>query len=205
MITPGVLSTSEALLGALLDARRVELALLDDLTDTQMLGTRAHFLEPPIWEMGHVGWFQEYWLFRRLDGADPMLPGADDIYDSFSVSYTRRWDHRFPSRAATLAYITEVLRRSVGRLESREPRDDEAYFYTLAAQHEDMHAENLTAILQTLGYARPASLPPASAPPACRCWRWAAPGPCRTSWTGGRPTRRPATPPRTPGPRRTPR
>src|SRR5437867_1775855 len=165
MITPGVLSTSEALLGALLDARRVELALLDDLTDTQMLGTRAHFLEPPIWEMGHVGWFQEYWLFRRLDGADPMLPGADDIYDSFSVSYTRHWDHRFPSRAATLAYITEVLRRSVGRLESREPRDDEAYFYTLAAQHEDMHAENLTAILQTLGYARPASLPPASAPP----------------------------------------
>ena len=165
MITREALSTSEVLLDPLLDARRVELALLDDLTDAQMLGARAHFLEPPIWEMGHVGWFQEYWLLRGHGGADSILPGADAIYDSFNVSYTRRWDHRFPSRAATLAYITEVLRRSVARLESREPRGDEAYFYTLAALHEDMHAENLTAILQTLGYARPASLPPAPGSP----------------------------------------
>src|SRR5213595_2530020 len=165
MITPQAATTSDALLEALLDARRVELALLDDLSDAQMLGPRGHFLEPPIWEMGHVGWFQEYWLLRRLDGADPLLPGTDEIYDSFNVSYTRRWDHRFPSRAATLAYITDVLRRSVARLESREPRNDEAYFYTLAAQHEDMHAENLTEILQTLGHTRPASLSSAGAPP----------------------------------------
>src|SRR5262249_50213661 len=148
------LPTSQALLGALLDARRVELALLDDLSDVQMLGTRAHFVEPPIWEMGHVGWFQEYWLLRRLDGAPPLRPGADDIYDSFNVSYTRRWDHCFPSRADTLAYITEVLRRSVARLESREPSGEEAYFYTLVAQHEDMHAENLAAILQTRAHRR---------------------------------------------------
>src|SRR5262245_32623797 len=159
-VTPDVVVTSQTLLDALLDARRVELALLEDLTDDQMLGTRAHFVEPPIWEMGHVGWFQEYWLLRRLDGADPLLAGSDSIYDSFNVSYTRRWEHCFPSRAATLAYITEVLRRSVARVESHEPSDDEAYFYTLAAQHEDMHAENLTAIRQTLGYARPAALRP---------------------------------------------
>jgi gamma-glutamyl hercynylcysteine S-oxide synthase len=74
------------------------------------------------------------------------------------VSYRRRWDLGFPPRAQTLAYITQILECSVARLESREPTDDEAYFYTLAAQHEDMHAENLTAILQTLGYARPAAL-----------------------------------------------
>src|SRR5256885_1476178 len=167
MITPQAAPSAAGVLEGWPDARRVELALLDDLTDAQMLGTRAHFVEPPIWEMGHVGWFQEYWLLRRLDGADPLLSGADDIYDSFNVSYTRRWDHRFPSRASTRAYIAEVLRRSVARLESREPRGDDAYFYTLAALHEDMHGENLTAILQTLGYARPASLgsTPAPAPP----------------------------------------
>ena len=165
MITPETFTTSDALLDPLLDARRVELALLDDLTDAQMLGARGHFLEPPIWEMGHVGWFQEYWLLRGRGGADSILPGADAIYDSFNVSYTRRWDHCFPSRAATLAYITEVLRRSVARLESRAPCDDDVYFYTLAALHEDMHAENLTAILQTLGYARPASLPAAPGSP----------------------------------------
>jgi len=50
MISLETLTTSEALLDPLLDARRVELALLDDLTDAQMLGARGHFLEPPIWE-----------------------------------------------------------------------------------------------------------------------------------------------------------
>src|SRR2546426_9342162 len=143
MITPEAATTSDALLEALLDARRVELALLDDLTDAQMLGARQHFVEPPIWEMGHVGWFQEYWLLRHLDGAETLLPGSDAVYDSFNVSYTRRWDHDYPCRRTTEEYIGQVLRRSVGRLESREASAADAYFYTLAAQHEDMHAENL--------------------------------------------------------------
>src|SRR5712691_561491 len=148
--------TADVLAGALLDARRVELELLDGLTDDQMLGTPGHFLEPPIWEMGHVGWFQEYWIGRNLDGAGPLRPGSDAIYDSFNVSYARRWDHRYPSRRQTLDDITEILRRSVARLESATPGAGAAYVYTLAAHHEDMHAENLTLILQTLGYGRPA-------------------------------------------------
>jgi iron(II)-dependent oxidoreductase len=147
--------TANGLVDALLDARRVELTLLDGLTDDQMLGTRAHFLEPPIWEMGHVGWFQEYWIARHLDGASTLLPGADGLYDSFNVSYRRRWDHRYPSRAQTLEYITAILRGSVERLQAREPDAADAYFYTLAAHHEDMHAENLSLILQSLGHRRP--------------------------------------------------
>src|SRR4051794_36251032 len=66
---------SQHLLEALLDARSVELELLDGLTDAEMLGARQHFVEPPIWEMGHVGWFQEYWLLRHLDGAETLLRG----------------------------------------------------------------------------------------------------------------------------------
>ena len=143
------------LLDALLDARQVELALVEGLSDAQMLGTRSHFIEPPIWELGHVGWFQEYWILRTLDGAAALLPGSDGIYDSFNVSYTRRWDHAYPSQRETLAYIGEVLQRTTRRLESREPNSQDTYFYTLAALHEDMHAENLMLIRQTLGYPRP--------------------------------------------------
>jgi iron(II)-dependent oxidoreductase len=154
------LSTSKDLLEPLLDARHVELALLEPLTDAEMLGAAGHFLEPPIWEMGHVGWFQEYWLLRRLDGADTLLRGSAELYDSFCVPYRQRWELRFPTRTETLKYITDVLERSVARLGSREPTAVDAYFYTLAAQHEDMHGENLTAIFQTLGYARPPALRP---------------------------------------------
>ncbi len=155
MIEPRGHPTAASLADALLDARSVELQLLDGLTDAQMLGTRAHFLEPPIWEMGHVGWFQEYWILRYLDGRAPLLPGSDAIYDAFNVPYTERWDHRYPSRRQTAEYISAVLDQSVARLGSREPSAEEAYFYTLAALHEDMHTENLTLILHTLGYARP--------------------------------------------------
>ena len=145
----------DRLIAALVDARNVELALVDGLTDAQMLGSAAHFVEPPIWELGHVGWFQEYWLLRHLDGAATLLPGSDGIYDSFNVSYARRWEHAYPSRDVTLRYIGEVLQRSVNRVARRPPGPDDAYFATLAAQHEDMHAENLTLIRQTLGYPRP--------------------------------------------------
>ena len=147
--------TSEELVDALADARKLELELLEGIDDSQMLGRKAHFLEPPIWEFVHVGWFQEYWLLRHLDQAETLLPGSDGVYDSFNVSYKLRWDHAYPSRRETHAYITEVLKRSTGRLESRSPTEREAYFYRLAALHEDMHTENLTLILQTLGHARP--------------------------------------------------
>jgi iron(II)-dependent oxidoreductase len=143
------------LIQSLSDARSLELSLVNGLTDEEMLGPRGHFLEPPIWEIGHVGWFQEYWILRRLDGAEPLLSGSDAIYDSFHVSYKLRWDHAFPSRDKTLEYIAKVLQRCAQRIESRPPTNEERYFYTLAALHEDMHAENLAWILQTHGYRRP--------------------------------------------------
>src|SRR5256885_6773418 len=127
------------LVRALEDARATELQLFEGLDDSQLLGEKGHFLEPPIWEIGHVGWFQEFWLLRGLHGAEPILSGSDSIYDSFNVSYRLRWDHGYPSRRESLKYVAEVLERSIGRLDGREPPEREIYFYALAALHEDMH------------------------------------------------------------------
>src|SRR5262249_62368795 len=71
--------TAEALRDVLLDTRRVELELAEGLTEAQMLGARQHFVEPPIWEIGDVGWFQEYWILRQLDAVPSLLPGSIGI------------------------------------------------------------------------------------------------------------------------------
>ena len=99
------------LIQVLRDARQHELAAFCDLQGAQLLGRRAHHLEPPIWEMGHVAWFQEYWLLRHLDGRAPLHARFDGIYDAFHVSYKLRWSHGFPSKDATLEPGTTALVR----------------------------------------------------------------------------------------------
>ena len=72
-------------------------------------------LNLPLWELGHIGWFEEYWLSRnpeRLRGmaSDPavsraasVLRGADELYDSSNVPHARRWHLDLPSVDATRA------------------------------------------------------------------------------------------------------
>ncbi len=143
------------LVGHLKDARTRELELFSDLTEAQLVGPPVPNIEPPLWELGHVGWFQERWILRRLDGAEPLRPEADQLYDSFNIANAQRWNLHFPSRSETLDHLAAVLARCTARLDGRDPSDEEAYFYRLATFHEDMHGETLTHIRQTLGYPAP--------------------------------------------------
>ena len=152
--------TSADLIDALRRVRNRQLSVFEDLEGPQLLGEKEHHLEPPIWEMGHVAWFQEQFLLRKLDDADPILPNGDGIYDSFHVSYKLRWDHDFPNREETLRYAAEILERCASRLEGRTPSAEEVSLYTLVAAHEAMHTENLIAIRQYQGL--PLRLPTAA-------------------------------------------
>ena len=154
-MTAGTRTSAEDLVEDLCEARARELTLFTDLSDEQLLGSRDHFIEPPIWEVGHVGWFQEYWILRNLAGAKPILENGDHVYDSFNVSYKLRWDHDFPTRDETLGYLQTVLDRSIERLEAGEPEDKDRYFYWLVTQHEYMHSENLCMVRQTLRHPKP--------------------------------------------------
>ena len=146
---------SQQLIRDLRDARKRELEVLSGLTPRQMVGGEHRITEPPIWEMGHVGWFQEFWTSRRLDGKDPLRPEADDLYNSFNIPNSDRWELAFPSFKETLAYITDVLDRTVTRLEQGDITDEDVYFTRLAINHEDMHSETMVHIRQTLGYTPP--------------------------------------------------
>lgn len=148
------LSASE-LIQQITDARARTLALVQDLTDEQMMGPRLPIVNPLLWEIGHVAWFQEKWVLRHLSQEKPIREDGDRLYDSIRVPHDTRWDLPLPSREETLDYIQTVLDRIVKRLDAMEPDENETYFHLLTVYHEDMHGEAFTYTRQTLGYPRP--------------------------------------------------
>jgi iron(II)-dependent oxidoreductase len=135
------------------DARRRTLELVGDLSDEQLLGPRLPIVNPLLWEIGHLAWFQEKWLLRR-QGAPSLRPDADTLYDSSAVPHATRWDLPLPPRDQTLRYMQAVLDRALERAHGR-PDGADVYFLLLALFHEDMHAEAFAYTRQTLGYAAP--------------------------------------------------
>ena len=111
-------------------------------------------VNPLLWEIGHLAWFQEKWVLRR-GGAPSLRPDADALYDSSAVAHATRWDLPLPTRADTLRYMQQVQAAVLDQLRQPGAGDDTAYFVQLSVFHEDMHAEALTYTRQTLGYPPP--------------------------------------------------
>ena len=166
-------ATARQLADWLCASRARTLALVDAYADA--LGptlpvSYAYQLNPPLWELGHIGWFQEFWLSRnpqRLLGvaADPaclrapsLLPQADALYNSSLVPHTTRWTLDLPDLAASKNYLAQVLQDTLALL-AHSPDDDAAlYFYRLALFHEDMHSEAAVYMAQALGLPLPPGL-----------------------------------------------
>ena len=83
----------------LADARRRTLALVCDLTDEQMKVPRIDIINPPVWEMGHIAWFQEKWALRHLRGLDSIRSDADGFWDSAAIAHDARWELPLPSES----------------------------------------------------------------------------------------------------------
>jgi len=156
------------LLEALREARRRTLELVRDLDDGQMIGPRLEIVNPLRWEIGHIAWFQEYWLLRHLLGHAPVLAEGDALYDSAKVAHETRWDLPLPSKDKTIRFANKILNRVLDQYENatcdsveraRGLSHDFSYFLSLALFHEDMHAEAVTYTRQTLGYPAPRLAP----------------------------------------------
>lgn len=156
-------ATLAPLVGALEDARERTLALVADVPDERLAVPRLRIINPILWELGHVAWFQEKWCLRR-GGAPSLFRHADALYDSAAVAHDTRWELDIPTRAATLGYMRAVL-DAVGEREARAgARPEDADFIRLALFHEDMHGEAMLYTRQTLAFPRPPHV--RSAPPA---------------------------------------
>lgn len=148
--------TISELIETMREVRSRTLDLVADLNDDQMIGPRLPTINPPLWEIGHVAWFQEFWVLRHLRKQKPLLEGGDRIYNSTDVAHDTRWELLLPSRENTLRYMDAVLSGAINHLDaSKKHTSEEIYFYLLVTFHEDMHDEAITYTRQTLAYPPP--------------------------------------------------
>lgn len=162
---------------ALLHARQRTLALADAyvlaLAPANLQVRYAPELNPPLWEWGHLAWFQEYWIARNRQRplgvkCNPehrrfpsLLAQADALYDSGRVEHRSRWSLPLPDFAKTQRYLDSTLDQTLVLLDQlpADASDDELYFFRLVALHEAMHAEAATYMAPSLGVPLPQAQP----------------------------------------------
>jgi len=166
---PSIRSGSSQMLSlALMDARNHTLHLFAQyqqaLEAVNYVVPQLATVNPPLWELGHIGWFQEWWIARNMQRAlgprcapahtrlASIEPNADRWWDSTHVPHASRWALDLPSANTIRTYLLDTLESTLDVLEKADESDDALYFYRLCLFHEDMHAEALVHTAQTLGF-----------------------------------------------------
>ena len=157
----------EVLSLALMDARNHTLQLFGQfqaaLQEKNFTVPQLAVLNPPLWELGHIAWFQEWWIARNMQRAlgsrcaplhtrlASIEPQADCWWHAAQVPHRSRWSLDFPSAAGCRAYLLDTLESTLELLDKTDGSDDALYFYRLCLFHEDMHSEAMVMTAQTLG------------------------------------------------------
>jgi iron(II)-dependent oxidoreductase len=154
--------TKRELVAALFRTRDATLRLVEPVADEQLVAQVSPIMSPLVWDLAHIGWFEELWLIRRVANEQPSHERFDDLYDAFR--HVRGERSRLLTLTPTEARVyLESVRRDALRILERVTLDDSdpllraAYVYGLVLQHELQHQETMLQTLQLSGvpYATP--------------------------------------------------
>jgi iron(II)-dependent oxidoreductase len=152
----------ERLVAALEHARWRTDALLEPLSDEELTRQVSPLQSPLVWDLAHIGHFEELWLLRRLGGRAVSAAG-DDVYDAFAHPRDARGGLELLSPPAARAYLREVREAVLELLpglpfDGDDPLLQDGFVVGLVAQHELQHVETMTQTLTLAGHA-PRALP----------------------------------------------
>ena len=174
-------------------------------------------MSPLVWDLAHIGHYEELWLLRELGAAEPTDPRFDDIYDAFRHPRAERPSLDLLGPAEARDFIADVRKRALdvlagADLDGDDPLLADGFVYGMVIHHEHQHDETLLATIQLMDdYAHPAAGDGPGAPGADRTSRSTCSStPVRSRWarrpTRGRTTtsgpRTPSTSPRSASTRR---
>ena len=146
----------ERIAGELEAARTRTLALLDPIPDSELVRQHSPLMSPLVWDLAHIGHFEELWLVRRLTDAEPLHPETDEMYDAFEHVRSERVDLPLLEPETARSYLSEVRARTLEALERIEldPSDRllrDGFVYGMVAQHEQQHVETMLQTIQLSG------------------------------------------------------
>jgi iron(II)-dependent oxidoreductase len=147
-------STSQ-LAGVFEHARRRTEGLLEPLSDEQLTRQVSPLQSPLVWDLAHIGYFEELWLLRRVGGRDALSPEHGDLYDSFAHARAERGRLPILQPEAARAYAGDVREAVLELLpelssDNGDPLLRDGFVAGMVVQHELQHTETMA---QTLALA----------------------------------------------------
>jgi len=149
--------------------RRRSLDLLAPLPDLDLERQISPIMSPLVWDLAHVGNYEELWLLRAVTGAPAVDGSLDSLYDAFRHPRKNRPSLPLLGPAAAHRYIADVRGRVLDSLEGVDldgdpsaPLTSSGFVYGMVIQHEHQHDETMLATVQLMedGAYRPEAPPP---------------------------------------------
>ena len=151
--------------------RERSLELLAPIPEHDLRRQVSAIMSPLVWDLAHVGNYEELWLLRAVAGAPPLDASLDPLYDAFRHPRKNRPSLPLLPPAEARRYIGEVRGRVLDALEAVDlddgvPLVSGGRVYGMVIQHEHQHDETMLATLQLME--EDAYRPLAPSPPAGR-------------------------------------
>ncbi len=145
--------------------------LVAPLDDDTMHRQHDRIMSPLVWDVGHVGNFEELWLLREVAGRPAHDAALDHVYNPFENPRWVRADLEVLQRAEAGAYLAAVRAEALEVLRTVELGPDrpllaDGYVYRMIVQHEAQHQETMLQTLDLRGADPAARAAPYSPSPA---------------------------------------
>jgi iron(II)-dependent oxidoreductase len=146
-------------------ARERTLELLAPLADEQLTRQVSPIMSPLVWDLAHIGHFEELWISRRVGGGEPLHSEGDDMYDAFAHTRDERPELPLLDPPAARTYLSDVRARSLEvlgnvELDPSEPLLRDGFVFGLVIQHERQHVETMLQTIQLGGFQHVGGGPP---------------------------------------------
>jgi iron(II)-dependent oxidoreductase len=130
--------------------------LVEPLTTVELHAQHSPLMSPIIWDLGHIGHFEEVWLVEQVETGGTGSEGLRGIYNPFEHPRSTRSGLQLPTLEECFTYqdrIRDVVLENMTStgLPHQSELLAEGYVYRMVAQHEYQHNETILQTLQLMG------------------------------------------------------